>query len=366
MRPELWLVDHAPIMGGAEQLVVKLARHARRRGDVRVVVVCPPGGQLARVAGDAGVELETLPMAHFAGAGAPLIGVTLARLAALLRAAGQDAAIVACSSWSQALVAACAPLLRGRPILHMLVEQQTAERALARAVLGRIGVPVALGENTTRTYERALRRDDVVTFHNVLGDDELRAAAAAPRRAASPAARPSDAAPDVGVIARFIADKGLVELVDELAASPAHWGAAHLAGDAQDTAYVERVRRRIAHHGLEDRIRVSGRIDDVRTFFDDADVAVVPSTGSEGQPTVILEALARGCGVVVRAPIYARDYAGLPVEPYTDARDLGDALQRAARPPVALERLAERFGADQALDALLYAARTPGALRRRR
>ena len=104
----------------------------------------------------------------------------------------------------------------------------------------------------------------------------------------------------------------------------------------------------------------------MHAFLDGLDVVVVPSTGTEGQPTVILEALARGCGAVVRAAVYADDYAGLGVVPYGDAGDFGAALRRASREPVALERIAERFGADQALDALLVAARAPGALRRRR
>ena len=221
MKPELWLVDHAPIMGGAEQLVVKIARHARQRGDVRVVIVCPPGSELARVARGAGVELRTLAMAHFAARSAPLIPLTVARLARLLRGAGRSAVPVACSAWAQALVAACAPALRERPILHLLVEQETAERASARAVLARVGLPVTLGANATATYARALARPDVVAFNNVLGDDELQAAAAAPRRLRPVPLRPGSAAPVVGALGRFIPDKGVLELVDELAAAPA-------------------------------------------------------------------------------------------------------------------------------------------------
>ena len=364
MKPELWLVDHAPIMGGAEQLVVKIARRARRRGDVRVVVVCPPDSELARVARGAGVELRTLAMAHFAAPSAPLIPLTVARLARLLRGAGRGAVPVACSAWAQALVAACAPALRERPILHLLVEQETARRASARAVLARIGVPVTLGANATATYARALARSDVVGFNNVLGDDELQAAAAAPRRRRAAAPEATERAPVVGALARFIPDKGVLELVDELAAAPAEWGSAQLAGDEQDGAYLERVRSRIARHGLQQRIELLGRVGDVHEFLDGLDVLVVPSTGTEGQPTVILEALARGCGAVVRAAVYADDYAGLGVVPYRDAGDFGAALGGASREPVALELLAERFGADQALDALLHAARSPGALRR--
>lgn len=362
MRAELWLVDHAPIMGGAERLVLKIAERALARDDVRAVVVCPAGTELARRAQAAGVETRTLAMPHFAGPEAALIPAAIARLARLLRTAGPHAVPVASSSWCSALVAACSPALPGRPILHLLAEQLTAERASARAVLRRVGLPVALGENAARTYERALGRDDVVRFNNVLGPAELDAASAAPRRTAG--ARRGEP-PTVGVLARFIPDKGVLELVDELAASPAAWSRAQLAGDAQDPGYVEAVRERIAARGIADRVTLTGRVDSVDGLLDGLDIVIVPSTGTEGQPTVIFEALARGCAVVVRAPIRSQDYDGLPVASYSGAHDLGTALAGASREPAALAALSVRFGADQAVDALLDGARRPGARRRR-
>jgi len=361
---ELWLVDHAPIMGGAEQLVLKIAAHARARGDVRAVVVCPAHSELARRSRAAGVELRTLAMPHFAGPAAPLVPLAVARLARLLRGAGPDAVPVGASAWCQALLAACAPLLPGRPILHLLAEQLTAERASARAVLARVGLPVALGANAAATYVRALGRGDVARFNNVLSDAELAAAALAPRRRRGGAAAREGGPPAIGVLARFIADKGLVELVDELAAAPRAWSVARLAGDAQDGAYVDAVRARIAARGLEGRVELVGRVEDVGAFLDDVDAIVVPSTGSEGQPTVILEALARGCGAVVRRPIFSADYAGLPVVAYDGEQDLGAALAGLPDEPAAPAALKARFGGDQALAALLAAAEAAGALRR--
>jgi hypothetical protein len=377
----LWLIDHAPIMGGAEQLVLKLACHAALRGSPPVVVVCPPHSELARRCRAADVELRTIAMAHFASAGAVLIGPAIVRLARLLRRAPAGAGLVACSAWSQALLAACGPLLPGRPIVHLLAEQDTARRASARLALSHVGVPVAIGSNVQRVYEAALRGTVVASIGNVLSADELAAAAGAPRRegrrpeagtlAAAGAAGEEGRRPEaagtlvVGALARQIPETGGLERGDELAACPGAWGHARLAGDAQDLDYAARVKRRIEDRGLDARIRVEGRVESVAGFLDGLDVLVVPSIGTEGQPTVALEALARGAGVVMREPIYSDDYRGLPVAVYRDASDLGTALASVPRTPAALDEVARRFGPDQALDGLLAAARTPAALRRR-
>jgi glycosyltransferase involved in cell wall biosynthesis len=353
---QLWLIDHAPIMGGAEELLLKLARAASQRADVDVVTVCPGDSELARRSRAAGVDVRGLAMPHFATPAAALIPVGLARMARVLRAAPAATVFVAASAWAQALVAGCAPVLRGRPIVHLLAEQETARRRSARLVLRHIGVPLAVGTNAAATYARALGRDTVAHMNNVLSGAELAAAGACARRQAP---RPVREPPVVGALGRLIAAKGALELVDELAAAPAAWSEARLAGAAQDAAYADRVRQRIAQHGLGHRLRLDGRVDDVAAFLDALDVLVVPSTGTEGQPTVILEALARGLQVVVREPMFGADYAGLPVACYHDASDLAAALARLPRAPAPLGEIERRFGAEQAFAALLAAGISP-------
>jgi glycosyltransferase involved in cell wall biosynthesis len=351
VTPRLWLVDHAPIMGGAEELLLKLARQAEGRTGVEVALVCPGDSELARRGRAAGVDVRALAMPHFAEpAQAPRIPLGLARMARMLRAAPADAVFVASSAWAQALVAACAPVLGGRPIVHLLAEQETAQRRSARLVLRRVGVPLAVGTNAAATYARALGRPAVAHLNNFLAGDELAAARAGARRWSPPRIPPV-----VGALGRLIAAKGMLELVDELAAAPAAWSDARLAGSVQDAAYAERVRERIAQHGLGGRLCLQERVDDVAAFLDALDVLVVPSTGTEGQPTVILEALARGLRVVVREPMFSADYAGLPVVSYRCGADLAAALGRLPGTPAALSEVERRFGAEQAFAALLAA-----------
>ena len=152
----------------------------------------------------------------------------------------------------------------------------------------------------------------------------------------------------------------MVELVDELAAWPESWSELRVGALPQDESYGRAVADRIAAAGLGERIRMLGPVSDLGGFLDAVDVLVVPSTGREGQPTAILEALAHGRGVIVRRPIWAEDYAGLPVAAYDDASDFGRELERLPDAPAPLAELERRFGPGQALAGVVEAALRAG------
>jgi SAM-dependent methyltransferase len=155
----------------------------------------------------------------------------------------------------------------------------------------------------------------------------------------------------------MIPEKGILELVDELAAAPDAWSAARIGAPPQDPAYRERVERRVAELGLGDRVALVGEVTDLDAFFASVSVLVVPSTGNEGQPTVILEALLHGRPVIVRAPIWSSTYAGLPVAPYTTADELAHRLRAPLDGPVDVDAIAERFGGGrEILDAITAAS----------
>jgi glycosyltransferase involved in cell wall biosynthesis len=207
---------------------------------------------------------------------------------------------------------------------------------------------VAVGENARQGYEELLGGRTLAAVNNVYDPSTTE------RRE-----RPAPTGPPVlGVLARLIPMKGVRELVEELAEIRDAWSELRVGGPRQDEAFVAQLEQRIGELGLAERISLVGNVDDVTAFFGEIDVLVVPSTGVEGQPTVIMEALAAGRPVVVRDHVWSSSFDGLPVVPYSDPGELARALEQTGREPPAADEVERRFGPQQALDGILAAADT--------
>lgn len=349
----LLLLDDAPILGGAEFFALKLARWLadERSAEWRSTVATPVRSEFAERSRLAGIPVEPVPFPALAPRAALAMPGALRRLANVLREARDcGTLVVANTARAQAYAAAARLLVRHPPVVVNLVhEQETAARRSAQLVLRRVGHVVAVGANNAAVYQRALPGCAIGRLNNILMPQDLGAAVARRRdqRRAGP--------PTVGVIARLIPEKGVLELVDELASRPDSWHELRVAAPPQDPAYTARLRGRIGALGLDDRVALLGRVDDVPAFLGGIGVLVVPSTGNEGQPTVILEALAAGVPVVVRRPVWSSDFDGLPVASYETPGELAVALAASPEPTGAAE-LERRFGPDQALAALEAAA----------
>lgn len=346
----LWLLDHAPILGGAERFALRLVRHAELRGGYTVRVVCPSDSRLAERCRAVGIETIDGDFPELTPWRLTRQIPALVRARKLMIEAGAHGVVVANTSRTQAYaVAAATTIRRPPPIVHIAHEQDTARRLTARFALRRQGALVAVGANAAAAYRLAIPAVEVGQVNNFLTSEEVSRLRAR--------VRPAHSGIAIGLIARMIPEKGILELLDELAAASAGWATLLVAASPEDPAYEAQVKARVGALGLGRRVVLMGHLDDVSELLSAADVVVVPSTGSEGQPTVILEALAAGLAVVLRRPLYSRDYEGLPVFAYTDASDLPVALDRAARSsPASMTELLERFGPGQALEAVECAA----------
>jgi glycosyltransferase involved in cell wall biosynthesis len=353
-RRDLVFVDDAPIMGGAEVFGLRVAAWASsNRPSFRVHYVCPGDSVLAGRAREAGLAVTAFTFPDLLITRTPQIAVAVGRLRRLLRSFDERAVLVGITARTQAYLVAATRLRRRPPaVVHVLLEQETAARVSARVVFRHFGVPVAVGANARRTYQELLGGRPLAAVNNVYDPSQLaRLAAHRDRPTGAGTAR-------LGVLARLIPMKGVLELVEELSEVPDAWSQLTVGAPRQDEAYAVRLERRIRELGLDERVRLAGDIGDIAEFFEGIDVLVVPSTGVEGQPTVIMEAMAAGRPVVVRRHVWSTDFEGLPVLPYDDSAGLARALETVSREPAAVDEIERRFGPAQALDGVVAAADT--------
>ena len=234
----------------------------------------------------------------------------------------RDALVVAGSARCQA-VAVAAGL--GPRLVHLMLEKDSASRLSVRLVQRHVGRVVAVGATAGQAYGSPALR-------NFLLEDEFEQFA---KVTAPPGTH------TLGVLARLIPEKGVLELINELREIQG-WTKLLIAGPAQDAEYAARVRA-----AAGERIELLGEIPETTELFGAVDAVVVPSIGHEAQPTVILESLAAARPVIVRESVYSRDYTGLPVFPYGNLAAAIAAALAAVAPERAVVR--ERFGAAQAL-----------------
>jgi glycosyltransferase involved in cell wall biosynthesis len=354
---EIWLLDHGEIAGGGQGLGFRLTRALGARG-FHVRVGCRRDSPLARWCVRAGIEVEDMRFGELVPWRAFSIAPAAARTRRFLRRVGPDALVVGNHPRVHAHLYAATRGIAGAPaIVNLAHEQDSARRRSARFAYRRFGALLAVGSNAAGEYRARLPGVSVTKMNNFLPLDYFDEAQR--RRVLSP----SYADPALGVLARLIPDKGIAELVDGLATDEIRggWSRLIIGGSFQDAAYTRAVERRVGDLGLSDRIRLLGEVDDVPDFLGSIDALVVPSTGNEAQPTVILEGLAHGVPVIVREPLLSPDYDDLPVVPYADASNLARILRDLPTRPAPVEELILRFGPDQALAALESAAQAARA-----
>lgn len=139
--------------------------------------------------------------------------------------------------------------------------------------------------------------------------------------------------PWIGLVGRLTAVKGhrvLIRALSRMSGDPAP--RLFLSGEPNEVS-PEELQEEARRLGVGERVRIEGRVPDVRTALRALDVLAVPSLGSEAISRIALEALALGVPVVASRvnslPEIVGD-AGLLVEP-GDPEDLARALQRMLR-----------------------------------
>ena len=339
--PSVLLLSTGLNVGGAERIVLDLARAYVDRGVPTMVVALANDRQLLDQIDTGGINIRFLGMRK-----TPVGLVSAARtLARLIRSAGID--VVHAHMPHAALVASTTRLLHGLsvPIVH------TSHSS-------RFSSTLALPLRLTRRFR------DVDVLFAPSQHEALNAARtvvipngirlAPPTATAKRAAR---AGPILIFVGRLTDEKNPAALVDAFAAlhrSGAAPGATlRIVGDGplrQDIA------RQVARLGLTDAVSLLGMRSDVADLLADADLFVM-SSRFEGQPLAVLEAGAAGVPVIVppvgALPWLLADQCGFLAQPEQLAGAMADVLANRAeasrRAANFKARILERYSLDKAV-----------------
>jgi glycosyltransferase involved in cell wall biosynthesis len=145
----------------------------------------------------------------------------------------------------------------------------------------------------------------------------------------------------VGIVATLRSWKGHRFLIDAMADPRLAGVRLIIVGDGPQQPTIE---AQIAARGLGARAKLAGRQDDVLPWLHAFDVFALPSTGSEGVPQALMQAMACAVPVVTTAaggiPELVRDRDNGLLVPAEDAAALADAILRLLEDPALARRLA--------------------------
>jgi len=322
--------------GGQELRVVHEAKGMRARGH-DVHLVCPPGAQIVALANRHGIPVTELDISRKNLSGLTEMRRFLARF--------QPDVINTHSSADSWLVGLATRSMWSRPAIvrtrHVSapVHRDPATRWLYTRSCDHI---VTTGENLRRTLiEHNRFSPDRIT--SVRTGIDLGLYRPGDRAAARAGLGLAPSAFIIGIVATLRSWKGHRFLVDAMARLDLPDAQLLIIGDGpQWYALHEQVR----HAGVEDRVRFTGRQDNIAQWLQAMDVACLPSYANEGVPQTLMQAQA--CGIPAITTLNGSigeaiipDETALIVEP-RDTAGLADAIRRMHDDEDMRRRFAER------------------------
>jgi glycosyltransferase involved in cell wall biosynthesis len=340
--------------GGQEIRILTESRGMLDRGH-RVTLVTPAQAPIAEAARRIGIPVVTMPLRKRVG--------DILALRRLLRERRAQIDVLnshsSTDSWLGAL--ACATLGDPPPIVRTRHVSTTVHDRAGTRWLYRKGNAhiVTTGEAIRRQLHESIGVPLEKMTSIPTGIDLARFVPGDSRAERARLALPDR--PALGIVATMRSWKGHTFLFDALALHRNAWDGWQVLviGGGPDREALEGYVRRL---GLDGFVRFTGHKDDVVPWIRSLDLFTLPSSGDEGVPQAILQAMACGLAVVATTvgaiPEVVEDgVTGLLVRPRSSealaealARLRDDAPQRAQLGAAARRRAEKDFGIDQMLD----------------
>lgn len=319
--------------GGQEIRILGESAGMIARGH-RVTLACPPQATIAQEAARFGVELLTLPIDRKRPVGFRAIRHLLAtrRFDVINTHSSTDAWLVAlaCVTLPDA-----PPMVRTRHISAPIAPGLANRWLYARASR----FVVTTGERLREEIiERTGCRPEAVRSIPTGIDDQL--FAPADREAARSAlGLPADRL-IIGIVATLRSWKGHRHLVEAVAALDDPRLLLVIVGDGPQQ---EALAAQIAAGGLQSRVRLIGRRDDVQVWMRAFDLFALPSYANEGVPQALVQAMLSGLACITTTagaiPEVAIDGKTALVVPQQDPAAIGRAIARLAEDPTLRDAL---------------------------
>ncbi len=343
--------------GGQEIRVLTESAGLRERG-YEVPILCKPDSVLASRAREIGIPvvLDRMPFAHDPR--------TIARMIGHMRRLRPQLVVTHSSvdSWCAGVAARIlrVPVVRVRH-LSVPVGRSAATRFVYRRLCDAV---ITTGESIRRHLieEVGLPPDRVTSIPTGIDTGRFDPRKADGRRVRE-ALGIGPATPLVGIVAVLRNWKGHQDFLEAMAQVSRRLPEARglIVGDGPQLRNIERRRREL---GLEGAVILTGHREDIPDVLASLDVVASASTGAEGVPQIILQALAMQRPVVATAvgavpEVIVDRETGLLVPP-KDPRRLAEAIEAVLRNPAAARPLAlaggrvvrERWDVGRMLDAV--------------
>ncbi len=373
-RPRVLFLNHAGVTGGAELVLLDIARAHAATGTVALLEEGPFRARLEQ----AGVDVRVIEGAGLhsvrRGSAAPSVGAvaSVVRTARTIATLARAYDVIYANTQKAFVVACVAGTLARRPViwhLHDIFGTEHFSRANTRLGIGlgnRIAARViAVSQATADAFvAHGGRADKVHVVHNGIDPAPFRSLDAA-GVAAGREALGWRSTPVVGCFSRLAPWKGqhvLLEALPHLPGVRAVFVGGALFGEQ---AYADALLTRAAELGVADRVEFLGARDDVARLMQLVDVIAHTSVAPEPFARVVMDAMLAGRPLVATAtggtPEIVQDgVSGVLFAP-GDARGLASRAARVLGEPAYAVRIAaagrERATAHFTLDAMLDAVR---------
>ncbi len=340
--PRLLFLHHTGLIGGAELLLLSVARHFRETSEV----VLFDDGPFRDLLEKSGVRVRVFRSAwarHGVRLGAPSFRprnlASVLRLAWRISRAASSADVVLANSPKALLAGSLARLVRPKPFVWNLHDLVTQEHFHPHAIQ-------LLVRTCNRSVTRVLAdsKADADAFISAGGRADLVRVVHAGVAPFSLIERKRNETPTLGVFGRITPWKGHDVLLRALALVPE--ANAIFVGAEEDAAFARTLRQLVANLGLTDRVSFLGFRNDVAQLMQKVDCIVHASTEAEPFGRVIVEGMlaqrpviaTRGGGA---AEIIEDGESGLLVRP-GDVAELVSAINRVLSEPEKAARMAMR------------------------